>query len=229
MMSSAAPAPGEEPILAELTSAGFKSRSLADLRHSGIRYRDAVPVLLDWLPKITDRKVKTEIVRALSVPWAKPAATRPLIEQFRQVDAAVDPTGTGLRWTIGNALEVLFDDASFDELVELAEDRHYGKARQMVVLGLGKSKRPEAVDVLLRLVDDADVDGHAVKALGKLKAPAARTAFDTKLDDPRAWVRGEARKALAKLPGADSSEPNLPGACSRAELPVVDVAGEPLL
>ena len=71
MMSSAAPAPGEEPILAELTSAGFKSRSLADLRHSGIRYRDAVPVLLDWLPRITDRKVKTEIVRALSVVWLR--------------------------------------------------------------------------------------------------------------------------------------------------------------
>jgi HEAT repeat protein len=106
-----------------------------------------------------------------------------------------------LRWTIGNALDVLADDSSFDDFVELVRDRRYGKARQMVVLGLGKSKRPEAVDVLLGLVDDPDVDGHAVKALGKLKAPSARTALQAKLDDKRAWVRAEARKALAKLPG----------------------------
>jgi hypothetical protein len=200
-MSSASPAPGEEPILAELAVAGFETRSLADLRHSGVRYRDAVPVLVGWLSKIADPKVKEEIVRALSVPWAKRVATRPLIGEFRRVDASVDPTGSGLRWAIGNALDVLFDDASFDELAELARDRRYGKARQMVVLGLGKSKRPEAVGVLLGLVDDPDVDGHAVKALGKLKAPAARAVLERKLGDERAWVRGEARKALAKLPG----------------------------
>jgi HEAT repeat protein len=200
-MSSAAPAPGEEPILAELAAVGFSTRSLADLRHSGTRYRDAVPVLLRWLARVSDPKVKEEIVRALSVPWAKPAATGPLVEQFRLVDASVDPTGLGLRWVIGNALDAVFDDAAFDAFAELAADRGYGRARQMVVLGLGKSKRPEAVGVLLGLVGDPDVDGHAVKALGKLKAPAARAALEAKLDDSRAWVRGEARKALAKLPG----------------------------
>lgn len=199
-MTSAAPAPGEEPILAELAVAGYQARSLADLRHSGVRYREAVPVLLGWLPRVTDRRVGEEIVRALTVPWARPAATRPMIEEFRRVDLSVDPTGTGLRWTIGNALDVLADDSVFDELVGLARDRRYGKARQMIVLGLGKSKRPEVVEVLLGLVDDPDVDGHAVKALGRLKARDARAALERKLDDERAWVRGEARKALARLP-----------------------------
>jgi HEAT repeat protein len=164
-----------------------------------VRYRKAVPVLLEWLPRVTDRKVKEEIVRALSVPWAKPDATRPMIEEFRRVDESVDPAGTGLRWTIGNALDVLADDSCFEELVGLVHERDFGKARQMVVLGLGKSKRPEAAQVLLGLVDDPDVDGHAVKALAKLKSPAARAALERKLDDSRAWVRGEARKGLAKL------------------------------
>jgi len=199
-MSSAAPAPGEERILEDLGAVGFASRSLADLRHSGARYREAIPVLLDWLPRVTDVKVKGEVVRVLSVPWAKPAATEPLIDEFRRLDVSADPTGTGLRWTIGNALEVLFADANFEAFAELARDERYGKARQMVVLGLGKSKRPEAVDVLLGLVGDPDVDGHAVKALGKLKAPESRPALESKLADSRAWVRSEARKALAKLP-----------------------------
>jgi hypothetical protein len=199
-MSSAVPAAGEEAILAELAEAGYRMRSLAELRHSGARYRGAVPVLLRWLPQVTDRKLKGEIVRALSVPWARPVATGPMIEEFRRADASVDPTGTGLRWTIGNALEVLADDSSFDELAELVRDRRYGKARQMVVLGLGRSKRPEAATVLIGLLDDPEVDGHAVKALGKLRPPAARAALESKSDDKRAWVRREAKKALARLP-----------------------------
>ncbi len=199
-MRRAAPAPGEEVILAELAAAGYRVRSLADLRHSGVRYREAITVLLDWLPQVTDRRVKEEIVRALTVPWARPAATRPMIDEFRRVDSSVDPTGTGLRWTIGNALEVLADDSSFDELAELVRDRRYGTARQMIVLGLGRSKRPEAVEVLVDLVDDPEVDGQAVKALGRLRAPAARAALESKRDDKRAWVRREARRALERLP-----------------------------
>jgi hypothetical protein len=39
-----------------------------------------------------------------------------MIDEFRRVDSSVDPTGTGLRWTIGNALEVLADDSSFDDI-----------------------------------------------------------------------------------------------------------------
>jgi HEAT repeat protein len=79
--------------------------------------------------------------------------------------------------------------ASFAELAALAQDRRYGKARQMIVLGLGRSKRPEAVELLVGLVDDPDVDGHAVKALGRLRAAAAREVLESKCDDKRAWVR----------------------------------------
>jgi hypothetical protein len=189
----------EAPVLADLAEAGYRFDSLADLRHSRVRYRAAVPVLLRWLPRATNRDVKEDIVRALSVPWARPAAARPLIEEFRRVDATVDPEGSGLRWTIGNALEVVGDDSVIDELVGLARDRSYGKARQMVVLGLGKSKDPRAAGVLVELLDDEDVNGQAVKALGKLKAPETRPALEPMLSDPRAWVRREAKKALAKL------------------------------
>ncbi len=200
---SAVPPPdtgSEALILADISAVGFDVESLADLRESGIRYRDAIPVLLRWLPEVREQQVKEEIVRALSVPWAKPAATQLLIEEFRNIDASADPSGLGLRWTVGNALEVLFDDAHFDELAELAQNRRYGRSREMIVLGLGKSKRPEAVNVLLRLIHDPDVDGHAVSALRKLKTPEARAAFEHKLNDTRAWVRNEARRALAKLP-----------------------------
>ncbi len=141
-----------------------------------------------------------EIVRALSVPWARPAATGPLIARFRQVE---DESGLGLRWTIGNALEVLWDDSFFDDLVSLARDQRFGRAREMLVLGLAKSKRPEVGAVLVHLLDDPTVDGHAVSALSglfrRIKVPAARAGLERMLGDDRAWVRKKAQRALSAL------------------------------
>lgn len=198
MIGHSVPTPGEEPILADLSAVGYDVGSLADLRDSGVRYREAVPVLVAWLGRVSDRRVKEQVVRALSVPWAKPFASQPLIREFTETTTTTDPTGS-LRWAIGNALWVLFDDNHFEAFANLAVDRRYGEARQMVVLAWGKSKKPEAVDVLLSLVDDSDVDGHAVQALAKLKTLAARTAFESKLDDRRACVRNQARKGLTGL------------------------------
>lgn len=186
-------------LLAELAEVGFSVASLTELRTSGVRYRAAVPVLLRWLPMVSDREVKEDLVRALSVPWARPVAARPLIDEFARVDERVDPSGTGLRWAIGNALSIVADDSVFDELVHLVEDRSFGKARQMVVVGLGRSKRPEAVPVLIGLLDDEDVSGHAVKALAKLGVEEARPALERMVNDPRSWVRNEAKKALPRL------------------------------
>jgi HEAT repeat protein len=188
-------------LLEELAAAGYVVSSVSELRESGVRYRAAIPVLVNGLVQCDDVREREGIVRALSVPWARDEALGPLIAEFKSAQERWGPAGEGLAWAVGNALEVLADDSMFPELVELASDSRYGRARQMIVLALGKSKRPEAVQVLMGLVDDPEVDGHAISALAKLKAPAAREAFESKLDDERAWVRREARKALTKLPG----------------------------
>jgi hypothetical protein len=185
--------------LEDLAMAGYPVASISQLRNSGTRYAAAIPILLDWLSKAGSAGEKEEIVRALSVPWAKSLALRPLIDEFSFEPVPSDARGELLRWAVGNALEVLWDDREFDRLEALARDVRFGGARQMVVLGFGKSKRPEAVDLLLQLLDDPDVDGHAVKALGRLRARAARSALEARLDDKRAWVRAEARRALARM------------------------------
>jgi HEAT repeat protein len=69
----------------------------------------------------------------------------------------------------------------------------------MVVLGLGKSKDSRAAGVLVELLHDEDANGQAVRALGKLKALETRPALESMLSDPRAWVRREAKKTLARL------------------------------
>ena len=151
MTAAEPPAPGEGPILASLREVGYEVGSLAELRHSGLRYRKAIPILITALPHVAEKKTLMEVVRALSVPWAMPAATRPLIELFRRAD---DPTGLGVRWAVGAALDVAWNDDEFDDLVELARDRSYGRSREMVVLGLARSKRPEAGEVLVELLEN---------------------------------------------------------------------------
>jgi HEAT repeat protein len=190
------PAPQEGPIVAKLVEAGYDVGSLAELRHSGVRYLKAIPVMIAALSEVTEQRALMEVVRVLSVPWAKPDATGPLVNLFRRVE---DSNGLGLRWAVGNALDVTWDDTHFDDLVELACNRSYGRAREMVVLGLARSKRPEAGDILIGLLDDPDVNGHAVKALGKLKLPRARSGLELMTSDSRGWVRKEAQRALAAL------------------------------
>lgn len=189
------PVPDEGWILVRLAEVGYEVGSLAELRTSGGRYVTAVPILLEALAKTEDGRALEEIVRALSVPWARAAATGPLIDTFRRAEYGTD----SVRWAVGNALEVVWDDAYFDELVDLACDRSYGRAREMVVLGLAKSKRPEAGDVLIDLLDDPDVNGHATDALRKLRVPRAREGLERMTTDSRAWVRRSAKDALKKL------------------------------
>lgn len=184
------------PIVADLVGAGFNIESIADLRHQGKKYPLAIPILLRWLPQVDNMAVKEEIVRDLSVPWAKPQAAPALIEEFQRGDPV---NWSGLRWTIGNALSIVADDSVFPEIAQLARDRKYGRAREMLALALGNMRNPAAVDVLIELLDDRDVAGHAVMGLGKLKAAKARSKIEPFLQHEKAWVRKEAKKALAKI------------------------------
>ena len=86
-------------------------------------------------------------------------------------------------------------------MAALAADPSHGASRQMVVLWLGKTKqhRDQAVDVLIGLLDQDDVNGHAVKALAKLKDPRSLVELRGMTDDSRAWVRNAAKRTVERL------------------------------
>ena len=184
-----------EKVVPYLQALGYSVSSVDELRESGVRYRSAIPVLLDWLLRLESPQDKEWLVRALSVPWAREHAVGPLIAEFKAAPAEASQ----LRWAIGNAFDVLWDDAHFESLVSLAQDRSYGRDREMIVLGMAKSKRPEAMDLLISLTNDPDVSGHATMALRKRGEPGAEEAFRRMQGDSRAWVRREAAKGLTKL------------------------------
>jgi HEAT repeat protein len=60
-------------------------------------------------------------------------------------------------------------------------------------------KNPAAVDVLIELLNDEEVAGHALMGLAKLKAHKSRPHIERFLNHAKPWIRTEASKALAKL------------------------------
>ncbi|MBO0803286.1 MAG: hypothetical protein J2P25_09475 [Nocardiopsaceae bacterium] len=191
-------------LLADLRDAGCEVASIWDLVNAKYQYKNAIPVLIDWLENLDSRvpdvgraKLREGLTRALTVRAARPAAIPVLLREFKAPPSQTDP---GARWAVGNALSVVADDSVFDELAALVRERSYGTAPQMVVLSLGRSKNPAAGSLLVSLLDDDDVLLQALSALGRLKPAGARPAVEKLLDHPRAPVRKAAKQALARLP-----------------------------
>jgi HEAT repeat protein len=186
------------PLRAALAAAGFDADSVADLYNRRMKYEAAVPILLEWLPKIENPAVKESIVRALTVRWARPQAAPLMLEELQRLR---DSDEASLRFAVANALSEVADDSVFDSVVELARDRRYPVAdRGVLVLSLAnmRDERPRAIQVLREMLGD-DVAPHAVTALGELRAKEARSDVESILDQPEAWIRAEAEKALRKI------------------------------
>lgn len=183
-------------VLADLAKAGFPVGYIGELRHKKLNYRTAIPILVHWLPRVNDVRVKEDIVRTLTVKWAKPHAVKTLLDEYRK---AAGPSSRSLKWAIGNALSVIGDDRVFDDIAELVQDRRHGTSRQMLAVALGNMRDSRAIKLAIDLLSDDEVAGHALIALGKLKEKKAAPQIEQFLNHPKAWVRQEAKRALAKI------------------------------
>ena len=183
----------EQPIVSDLKELGVHVERVWELTKQRADWVRALPVLLRHLEADYSTDTKSTLVRLLSVPHVKGVAAKPLIREYEK---ATDETS--LKWTIGNALSVVADDTVFDDIVRLAKDKRNGKAREMVVVALGNMRNPQAVDVLMELLDDSVVAGHAIMALRKLKATKAKEKVLPFQQHPVRWIREEAKKAIKK-------------------------------
>jgi len=183
------------PIVEELHELGYRIETLHDLRHQGKPWKTALPVLLRWLPKIDDPSLKEDIVRCLSVPWIGNHATSQLIQEFTKAATNRLP----LAWTAGNALSIV-DIGGFEkDVMALCRKQEFGSARQMLVLGLGRLRDPEAETTAIELLGDETVRLHAIIALGGMKSKRALPELEPLLSDREAAIRRESRKAIAKI------------------------------
>ena len=128
------------PVLRDLVQAGVHVDRISADQLIEQDYKAAIPILLRWLPRVDNLRIKEAIVRSLSVPWAKPTATPALVDAFRQ--APDDPPG--LKGALGNALSIVADDSVFQDIVALARDKRHGQeGRVMVVEALANMRNPQ--------------------------------------------------------------------------------------
>ena len=78
-------------------------------------------------------------------------------------------------------------------------DRRIGKGREPYVMLLGQYGGPSRAPLLIQLLDDPEVMGHALYALRLLGVPGAEEKARALLDYRRGWIRKEAKSYLKKV------------------------------
>jgi HEAT repeat protein len=203
--------PEWQGLEAELEAHGIDTTDLgifSSVAATTFDYESAAPLLVEWLPRMRDPVEKEVIARSLTgTKTASAAAARALLAEFRS--APMDDEGDASRkWTYGSALATLADAEIADDLVELITDPRHGRAREMLCDALKRTKDPRAPDVLIELIDDDDVAGHAILALRRYGPKSslphlrrARSKLAAVLERPTASVfaRRQAHKALERL------------------------------
>ena len=92
----------------------------------------------------------------------------------------------------------------FTPISALCLEPAYGKGRESFTMLLGQYGGSAVAPSLLRLLGDPEVHGQALYALRLLGDPRAVPQARSLLSSRRAWVRGEARKYLAKVTPRDA-------------------------
>lgn len=194
----------DDAVCKSLREIGIRAYSVYDLLKRRANCVEATPVLIQWLPLAQSPRIKEGIVRALSHRQAGKEAAEALIVAFEE-EADKKTCDEGLKWAIGNAISEAADATMTEDLTRLLVDKKYGSARQMLAIALGRNARKDratrerALEVLLSLLDDPIVQGHAVIGLRHLNDEGARAALEGFVDHEKAWIRKEAKHALAKL------------------------------
>ncbi len=187
-------------VVQALRTAGLRIKSVYDLVNTKASYPEAIPVLINMLPKVHHDRIKEGIARALTVQEARPIAAQALVREFLRMPSDTE-SQEHTKWAIGNALSVVADDSVFGDIATLISDKRHGSARAMLLHALCNMRehREQAVHLLMDSLADDKIGVQAMIALGKLRVKKARVGIERFLKDLDPWVRQEAKRALAKI------------------------------
>jgi hypothetical protein len=156
--------------------------------------RSAYPVLMEWLPRVHADAVKETLARRLAETGKSTETAQALLSEYREA------TSETVKWALGDSIARVAPPRDLEEAVELAADRGGGRGRQMLVYALWRVPSDHAREVILDLLDDPEVCGHAMYSLrlafGNLEA---RRRIEALVDHSDEHVRTIARDTLKKI------------------------------
>lgn len=179
-------------LLNEINDAGYEITDKMQLWTLKKKHIFLIPILIKYIPRFKTFNRKEFIIRALGVKGFT-EATPFLLEEFYNND------NTNYKWAIGNSFEIILDSRYEEEYIEIVKNSNHGISRQMIVLTLGRLRSEKAVNVLLNLLDDEEVNGHAIIALGYYKDKKLITHIEPFLQHELEWKKREAEKSIKKI------------------------------
>ena len=179
-------------IITGLRKRGYSINSINDLMWMSSKERELIPFLIGLLEQFTDENDKEFIVRCLGVKGFQEIIPK-LLEEFKTAK------GNSYRWAIANSINIIHDMTIEQELIALSENKKYGTGRQMLVLSLGCYKTDSSIKCLRGLLQDEEVRGHALRALGKCGNAEVLPDIEKYCDSDNRWIRKEALNAADKI------------------------------
>lgn len=192
-----------QPVVDDLKRHGF--RLLTPSGVLGDRHPErAVPILLEWLPRIAEPAVKSDMASVLAALRLPADAFGIIADEFRRVaarDASEADDPAFVSGALADALVRAARPAERMVLLDLALDRRYGIARGILVRRLGRSRDPQVAKALTALLGDEEgqVRIDAAAALATLAIPETRQKLEAHLRDPERDVRRAVSRALERI------------------------------
>jgi hypothetical protein len=140
----------EAPLVRDLATIGVEVGSVYDLVNDTVTYEKAIPLLLDHLRREYPDAIREGIARALGIPATRALGWRILVDEYRRTENRNNRVKDGLAVALAGAS----DDSVLHELIELAKDKDHGDSRILLLLGIKRSRRPEARQATNELAHD---------------------------------------------------------------------------
>ncbi|MCM3874434.1 MAG: hypothetical protein ND895_27400 [Pyrinomonadaceae bacterium] len=180
------------PILQDLDAIGVTPSSLDRLAHEYAPLSaDVVAVLMNWIPRTTDRYLQESLIRPLGATGVS-FNGKALIEAFENTGSE------GLRWAISNTIAEARPTGVTDWLIGVVQDPAYGNARQMLCLAVARlASEQTANDVLISIFDQ--LPGHVALALAESGGRRELKLLREMRTKYKGWIRKEIDKAVRAI------------------------------
>jgi FOG: HEAT repeat len=186
-------------IYKELENAGVNTAKYNSLLAISEPYPKAIPVFIDFLQNEEFDSIRTKemLVRTLTVKGAKGLANETFVSEYHKYPE--EGLFESYRWAIGNAFTVIITSKDEGNIIDIVSNKNNGKSRQMFVYALKAIKSIRVENTLIDLLNDSDVTGHAIYALGSMKSQKAKAKIEFFLNNKSAYIRRNAKTALRKI------------------------------
>lgn len=165
------------------------------LVNSGISTLPYEKILLKFAPYLRGGELEM-VVRALGERGMK-AAGLYLVSLFDDLQLSESES---FFWVVSSALHMIHDKRTYPKVLAIAAQSRFGAARQPLMGLLAEIRTDEAYEVLMACLNEDEIRGHAIEALGRFGRIDAIPALEAIQTDKRKYEHRASKQRSAGSP-----------------------------